>query len=195
MPADRPRLKTARLVLDEFRDDDVALLAAMHADAEVMRHIGGGARTPARALAEAEAFLAAPRPGPFGRWAIRERGRPECLGLAMLVPLDGGEEIELGYRLRRPAWGRGIASEAAGRLLEHAFEGLGLKRVVAITSHANTASQRVLVKLGFAYRKPVTVYGVDGVWYYDMTARHWPKLKAWRRDGAKTLSSDRPDDV
>jgi len=195
MPVERAILETARLVLDEFRQDDVAALAALHADPEVMRHIGSGVRAPARARAEAEAFLAAPRPGPLGRWAIRAKDTPGLMGMAMLGPLDGGEEIELGYRLRRRAWGCGIAAEAGHRLLAHAFEDLGLPRVVAVTSHANTASQRILVKLGFAFRKLVSVYGVDGVWYYDMSALSWPKVEAWRRRAGKSLSSFRPDDV
>lgn len=176
----RTRLETARLLLDDWRRDDAEPLAAMNADVEVMRHIGAGARSPELALAEARAFLAAGQQGPLGRWAIRDKESGEFLGWVALLPLDGGEEVELAYRLTRRAWGRGIASEAAGRLLRHGFEEIGLRRIVAVTGRANTRSQRVLVKLGFRYQGLRRVYGIDDVWYYDLSARHWHRLRALR---------------
>ena len=148
----RAILESERLILDDWRAADAGPLAALNADPEVMRHIGSGARSPERARAEAAAFLAAPQPLPLGLWAIRERARRGFLGWVGLLSLEGGEEIELGYRLPRHAWGRGVASEAAGRLLRHGFEDLRLARIVAVTSRDNTGSQRVLAKLGFRYR-------------------------------------------
>jgi RimJ/RimL family protein N-acetyltransferase len=171
-------LETERLLLDGWREADVEPLAAMNADAQVMRHIGSGVRPYARALAEARQFVAGPPTGPLGLWAIRERGGADFCGWAALMPLDGGEEIELGYRLPRHGWGRGIATEAAGRLLAHGFSDLGLERIVAVTSAENVASQRVLTKLGLQYRGLREVYGVKGVWYYDIRAAAWRRLFA-----------------
>lgn len=176
----RPILKTERLLLDDWRADDAGPLAAMTADPEVMRYIGSGARSPERARAEAARFLATRRAGPLGLWAIRDKPAGDFLGWVGLMPLDGGEEIELGYRLPRAAWGRGIASEAAGRLLRHGFEALALARIVAVTSRDNTGSQRVLTKLGFRYRGMRRVYGIDDVWYYDLSGRHWRWLEQRR---------------
>lgn len=172
------RLETERLWLDDWRADDAGPLAAMNADPEVMRHIGAGPRAPAEALAEARAFLATPRPGPLGRWAVRNKAGGAFLGMAGLFPLDGGEEIELAYRLVRAAWSRGLASEAARRLLAYGFDEAGLERLVAVTDRRNARSQRVLVKLGFRYRGLRRVYNIDDVWWYDLTARHWRWLAA-----------------
>lgn len=180
----RAILDTERLVLDDWSADDAGPLAALSADAEVMRHIGSGARSLAQAESEAREFLAAPGAGPLGLWAIRDRMRRDFLGWVGLLPLDGGEEIEIGYRLPRHAWGRGIASEAAGRLLRHAFEDIGLERIVAVTSRENVGSQRVLTKLGFRYRGLRRVYGIDDVWYYDLSARHWRWLDERRANDA-----------
>ena len=168
--------KTERLHLGGWRPEGAAPLAVMNADPEVMRHIGSGVRTSERALDEARAFLSEPPPGPLGLWAIRDLAGDGFLGWAALVPLDGGEEIELGYRLVRKAWGRGLASEAGRRLLEHGFEDLALARIAAVTARANTASQRVLCKLGFQYRGLREVYGVQGVWYYSISAGAWARL-------------------
>ena len=57
--------------------------------------------------------------------------------------------VELGYILRRNSWGRGIATEAAGRLVQFAFEVAEIDPVVAIIDEPNDASRRVLRKLGF----------------------------------------------
>lgn len=176
----RARLETERLRLDDWRRDDAEPLAAMNADADVMRYIGSGARSLEQAEAEAAEFLGQPQPEPLGLWAIRDKAGRGFLGWVGLLPLEGGEEIELGYRLPRHAWGRGIASEAAARLLQHGFEDIRLDRIVAVTARENTGSQRVLTKLGFRYRGLCRVYGIDDVWYYDLSARHWRWLEARR---------------
>jgi RimJ/RimL family protein N-acetyltransferase len=67
----------------------------------------------------------------------------------MLIPDHGiGPDVEIGWRLVRKAWGRGIATEAARRLLTHAFAMVELPRVVADIASANRASQRVAEKIG-----------------------------------------------
>lgn len=91
--------------------------------------------------------------------------------------LDGGAEIEIGYRLVRSAWGRGIATEAGERLLRHAFVDLNFSTIVAVTSAENVASQRVLTKLGMQYRGLREVYGVAGCWYYVLSQRGWRRLR------------------
>ena len=68
----------------------------------------------------------------------------------------------------------------------HGFEELGLARIVAVTGLANTASQRVLTKLGLQYRGLLEVYGVKGVWLYDISASGWQRL--YGAGGAVTVS-------
>jgi RimJ/RimL family protein N-acetyltransferase len=62
--------------------------------------------------------------------------------------LEGGPDVELGFHLRRSAWGQGYATEAARSCLAAAFAGLGLDQVIAIVAPGNAASARVLEKIG-----------------------------------------------
>lgn len=166
-------LRTERLRLRGWRPEDVALLATMNSDAEVMRYIGSGVRTYQVVLSQAQEFIATEPKGPLGFWAIEEQADGAFHGWAGLIHLDGGEEIEIAYRLPKASWGRGIATEAARRLVDHGFADLGLDRIVAVTSEENLGSQGVLKKLGLRYVGLRRAYGVDGCWYYALTHADW----------------------
>src|SRR4051794_4220563 len=100
----------------------------------------------------------------FSFWAVTERSSGQLIGDAGLYRTPVGE-VELGYTLGRPWWGRGYATEAAGAWLEAAFSQLGISEVVALAEPANAASLRVLEKLGMrrdgermAFGRPHSVY-------------------------------------
>jgi len=146
-------LLTPRLRLRGPRPDDFeALFEGIWSCPDVM-HFVGEVRT--RSLA-AERFAWSrdlfARTG-MALWTVEARTSGEILGDCGVIPLEGrGPEIELGYRLRRSAWGRGLATEAARAALEHAHApreagGLGLQRVVAVVDPDNEGSRRVLDKL------------------------------------------------
>ena len=86
----------------------------------------------------------------FGYWAAVEKATGEFLGWFSFRPPHAGNptEVELGYRLRRAAWGQGYATEGARALIHKGFTELGVQRVVATTFAANLASRRVLEKAG-----------------------------------------------
>jgi RimJ/RimL family protein N-acetyltransferase len=83
---------------------------------------------------------------------------------------DGSRDVEIGWRLRRDAWGRGLATEGALAAREHAFGELGLARLVALVHPENAASIRVVGKLGMTLERerisrhgtPVLVYALEG---------------------------------
>ncbi|WNV73666.1 GNAT family N-acetyltransferase [Geodermatophilus sp. DSM 44513] len=90
-----------------------------------------------------------PATGRPGYWAAEDRGTGRFLGWFAFRPLDdGGAEVELGYRLRRAAWGRGLATEGARALVDDGFAGPLLQRVCASTMTVNAASRRVLERTG-----------------------------------------------
>ena len=159
---------TARLLLRGWRPLDAAPLSAMNADPAVMRYIGSGPLSPETALAEAEAFIALEPDETRGLWAIEGRETGAFHGWAGLFPLEEGPEIEIAYRLPQASWGRGIASEAAARLLAFGFQERGLERIVAVTHPENHASQRVLEKLGLVYHDTRKAYGMSGCFYYRL---------------------------
>jgi RimJ/RimL family protein N-acetyltransferase len=133
--------------------EDVDWLADLFTDPEVNRFLQEEARPleQARRTAEAFVYLDLKRCW-FGCWAIQDKATGAVHGwteLSKLRPWSGpSDEIALSYVLRRASWGRGIATEAAGRLLRHAFEVQQLERVMAVIMCGNTASKRVLEKLG-----------------------------------------------
>jgi RimJ/RimL family protein N-acetyltransferase len=161
----RVNLDTPRFLLRPLTPGDEAWLTPIWADAEVNRYLWepdltpGDAKKAAEIMVELDAFH-----DHFGQWAIQDKGSGELHGwveLGKLRPWPGpGDEISLSYVLRRGSWGRGIATEAAGRLLQHAFEAHRLERVLAVVISGNTASKRVLTKLGMRLLR--TASSADG---------------------------------
>lgn len=166
-------LETARLRLRRLRPSDEPDLVALDSDPEVMRYVGSppGVRAPGETVARARQRIAADH-GPHGWWAIEGREDGRFHGLGLLLPMPEGEVLEVGYRLARRSWGRGIATEAAAALVGHALGTLGLPRLAAVAYPDNRASRRVLAKLGFRSLGPVDYRGVQ-VAGYEIAAAEW----------------------
>jgi RimJ/RimL family protein N-acetyltransferase len=149
-------LQTERLVLRRFTEADVDNLFDLDGDPEVMRFLTGGKPTPRevirnetlpRILHYYERFVG------FGFWAAIEKSTGDFLGWFEFRPPEGGgpDGVELGYRLRKSAWGKGYATEGLRALIRNGFTELGVRRVVAQTMAVNTASRRVMEKVGLTY--------------------------------------------
>ena len=145
-------LETGRLRLRRFVPADVDLLVELDADPEVMRYITYGKPTPRSAYVETYMprwiAIYQARPG-LGYFAAELRDTGEFLGWFHLRD-DRIEPqyVELGYRLKRSAWGQGYATEGARALLSHGFDRLGSERISARTLLGNRASQHVMEKCG-----------------------------------------------
>ncbi|MGE8350550.1 MAG: GNAT family N-acetyltransferase [Pseudomonas protegens] len=105
-----------------------------------------------------------------GYWAIFAKEAPnDLLGWVSFIPFDAvGPELEMGWRLVRRAWGRGVASEAAGRIVEHAFADPGVERIVADAHIDNGASLAVARKLGFRFTHDGEFEGLPSR-FFEMT--------------------------
>jgi ribosomal-protein-alanine N-acetyltransferase len=163
-------LETPRLRLRPFAASDHDAIHAIYADPEVMRYVGHGAhRTTAETVRALRGYAEALRTRGYGFVAVVERSTGALIGDAGLHPLAGrGPDVELGYTLARAAWGRGYATETATVLVAHAFEALGVPRVMAQVEPENERSRHVLEKLGMTqrgvrltYGRPHLLYGVD----------------------------------
>ena len=146
-------LETERLVLRRFTEADVERLVDLDSDPEVMRFLTGGTPTPREVIQNdiLPAFLRSYERFPgFGVWAATEKASGEFLGWFSFRPPGGAgpDEVELGYRLRRAAWGRGYATEGSRALIRKGFAELGMRRVFATTYQDNLASRRVMEKVG-----------------------------------------------
>jgi RimJ/RimL family protein N-acetyltransferase len=157
-------LETQRLRLRRFRTADADRLVELDSDPAVMRYITFGEPTPRQAYAE----IYLPRwfaiyeaqPG-LGYFAAELRATDEFLGWFHLRDdRIEPEYVELGYRLRRAAWGSGYATEGGRALLQHGFTRAGAERISARTLRANIASQRVMEKCGLS-RDGEFVYAAD----------------------------------
>jgi RimJ/RimL family protein N-acetyltransferase len=146
-------LTTERLALRRFTSDDLDWLAALYADHEVARHIGG-IRTreqTADMLRSRVIDYYDAHPG-MGTWVTMERATGERVGFHLLNNIQGETIIQVGFALVRSAWGRGYGTEMAAAVLRHGFVTLGLERIAAIANLDNVASQHVLEKIGLHRR-------------------------------------------
>lgn len=149
-------LETERLVLRRFTENDVDHLVALDSDSEVMRFINGGKPTSREAIQRdvlPRILGYYERYAGYGFWAVIEKETGEFLGWFHLRPAEGNpqDEPELGYRLRKAAWGKGYATEGSRALIRKGFTELDVQRVVASTMTVNVASRRVMEKAGLRY--------------------------------------------
>ena len=180
-------IETDRLILRPFVLDDVENLVSLDADPDVMRFINGGEPTP-RDEVEREIlphFLALQaRASGYGFWAVDEKSTGEFLGWFHLRPHADRDpdEPELGYRLKRMAWGMGYATEGSLALIQHAFAKLGATRVYAEAMAIHGASRRVMEKAGLRLVRtfhadwPVRIAGDEhGDVEYSITRGEWER--------------------
>lgn len=148
-------LRTDRLLLRQWRDEDRDPFAALNADPVVMEHF------PATlSLAESEAFVdrhsALIDQRGWGLWAVEVLDTGDFIGFTGLaVPVFDADFVpctEIGWRLAASAWGRGYATEAATAVLAFAFDEIGLDDVVSFTYVGNDRSRRVMEKIGLRQR-------------------------------------------
>lgn len=146
-------LETERLLLRRLKEADADLLFDLESDPEVMRWLNGGVPTPMDVIERVtlpEFIGCYERYGGLGYWAAIEREGGAFLGWFAMHPVEGRphDEAEVGFRLRRTAWGRGLATEGLRALMAMGFTEYGLRRMYGTTYEENVGSRRVMVKAG-----------------------------------------------
>ena len=143
--------ETPRIVARRIAPGDAAALHAIYGDAEVVRWAGDGRPL---SLAQCEEWVGVTLRNyaarGYGMFALALRNGGALVGFGGLVHPGGQAEAEIKYAFARDAWGRGYATEVATALRRHGAEALGLRHIVATVAPQNGASQRVLLKAGFA---------------------------------------------
>jgi len=155
------RLSTERLFLRHFDFLDGDAMYAVFGDAEVMKY-GDGVQTREWVHTWLQTCLERYREWSFGPYAVVERLTQDVIGYCGLFhfpDVNGRPEVEIGYRLRRSAWGQGYATEAAIAVRDYAFTALALNRLIAIIDPSNIASIRVAEKIGMHYEVDVMFEG------------------------------------
>ena len=178
-------LRTPRLVLRQFTEDDTDNLFELNSDPEVTRYLTGGTSTPREQIRdEIIPFHLAvyQRFDRLGTWAAESGAGGEFLGWFHLRPGHGTEitNVELGYRLRRAAWNQGYATEGSRALIDMGFASLRVDRVFGDTMTVNAGSRHVMEKCGMTLVRTVPYEGAfdiegaeRGEVEYALTRQEW----------------------
>ena len=142
-------MKTSRLLLEEWRSEDWIELRPIATDVDVMRYIAEGKPwDDARIQAFVSRQILHAQTLGFCMWKLLHRSDRRLIGHCGIQPLGASGEIEIGWWLARDCWGKGLATEAARRVCDYAFETARLRRLVAIAYPENLPSIKIMRKLG-----------------------------------------------
>lgn len=159
-------LETAQLYLRPFVPADAPLAMPWLTDAEIMRYMPTGQDfTLEQVAARVARYIAHQEKHGYSRWLAFDRTTDQPIGDAGLLYLPATQEIELGYRVIKSHWGRGLATEMAAAWLDQAFGPLGLTAVIAFSHPDNIGSIRVMEKSGFSFLRYDQMAGMDVVVY------------------------------
>ncbi|MEH1813252.1 MAG: GNAT family N-acetyltransferase [Nostoc sp.] len=161
-------LETERLILRQFTEADADNLFQLDSDREVVKLTTNlGEPTPYSVIKTEflpEIFQYYEKYNNYGYWGAIEKSNGAFIGWFLLKPIIhasyfnpqfvNANDIELGYRLRKAAWGKGYATEGSKALIKKGFHE-GVERIVAVAFAANLASIRVMEKLGLTFQAKV----------------------------------------
>ena len=187
-PAMNLTFHSERLTFTPYTPDDLDLSLALFTDPAVLRY-AGEVMSEQHIRSNMSSWSRRGGNGGIGIWTVSDRQTGEKYGSAALLPMPVEEDetdfsllvpgempqcdIEIGYFLKRSAWGFGYATEASRRLLRFAFEETPLEEVVATFHKENLASRNVLLKSGFTDRGTMRCYGKDDGLNFRITRDEW----------------------
>jgi RimJ/RimL family protein N-acetyltransferase len=186
-------LKTSRLILRRFKDEDLSAFLAYRNDPEVARYQSWHSITESQAkdfILEQKSI----QPGMPGEWfqfAIELQDSGGLIGdCGLKVNIDQPQQAEFGITLSRPYQGKGLASEAVVCMLDYAFKILDLHRVIAVTDCLNKPSVALLESLGMRqeghYLQNIWFKGAWGDEYlYAILQQEWLQQKRPPRKGQR----------
>lgn len=158
---DVEEIRTERLLLRPIAREDLDAYAAIYADPEVVRFVGGETSTREETREWLETSIARNELEGWDRRSVLLANDPVVIGRCGIAvwEIQGRLEHEIGYLLAREHWGKGYATEAATAIRDRGLGELGLPRLIALIDHRNEASKRVARKLGLSYERDVEFHG------------------------------------
>ncbi len=158
-------ITTPRLNLRNLTPADAESFYLLNADPEVIRYTGDDAFADIEAARKfLEGYDHYEKYG-FGRWAVIRKEDGEFLGWCGLKYTPETDEFDIGFRFFKKYWNQGYATEAAKACLDHGLHDLKIKTIIGRAMKANTASIKVMEKIGMTYWKPMDFHGGEGVVY------------------------------
>jgi ribosomal-protein-alanine N-acetyltransferase len=152
-------LNTKRLRLRHLAPDDLSPLYALYRDAEMRKYYPDGIRTLEETKEELDWFAQGdPRHPGLGLWATIERSSGEFLGRCGLLPwhIEGKDEVELAFMIKKERWREGLATEASHGIIKYAHQVLRLRRLICLVMPGNAASAGVAEKAGMSFEREFT---------------------------------------
>jgi ribosomal-protein-alanine N-acetyltransferase len=170
-------LETSRLTLRPFVANDLERMSELFANEHFMR-FSMGPLTSEQSAAFLEKVLGWNCAGLPSQFAVIDRATGMLIGYCGFIhqEVDGEKEVEIGYRLHPDFWNRGLATEAARAVRDHAFRDLQLKRVISLIHPQNHPSRRVTEKNGMTIEKETTFRGFP-TFVFSITRARWEQMQ------------------
>lgn len=167
--------ETGRLIVRCLEYQDAPELTDILSDPEVMKYSVRGVCDRAATVRFIDWCRSCYEAHGLGPWALIDKSGGDLVGFCGLGPEPVGdvEEMNLGYRLARHYWGRGLATEAVRAVLAYGFGSRSVESVTAIIEPENRASIRVAEKAGFSHYQGAEFHG-RSVRLYRLSAGEWP---------------------
>ena len=164
--------ETPRLILRRFTENDASLLLELNSDPAVVKYVDEATlENEEQAKKIITAIILPQYKTNLGRWALHLKTTNEFIGWCGLKFLPEKNEIDLGYRLMQHYWGNGFATEAALHTLQYGFNELNLKVIMGKAHINNSASLKVLQKIGMTY-KGEEIENESRIKIFTMNNRH-----------------------
>jgi ribosomal-protein-alanine N-acetyltransferase len=171
-------LETPRSILRPFAAGDLDRMAELMANKDFMRFSTGGPLTREQTQSFLDKVIGWDREGLPSQFAMIVRSSGTLAGYCGFFhhEVDGKMEIEIGYRLDRDFWDRGLTTEAARVVRDHGFRDLKLEYVISLIHPENQASRRLAEKNGMILEKETTFRGFP-TFVFAITRTQWMKLR------------------
>jgi len=174
-------IQTERLIVRDIEKYDAEGIFALDSDPDVHEFLG---KKPIKTINEAKQVISFIRnqylENGIGRWAIIDKKTEDFIGWTGLKYEQGLRKdfnyYDLGYRLRKKYWGKGIATETAIESLKCGFEKFNLKEIGAAADVNHIASNKILNKIGLKFIEKFDYNGVTHNWY-TISKTEWTELK------------------
>ncbi len=146
-------IETPRVTLREFTAADAQRWWQLQCDPRMSRYTADGGVQSAEEIERIlrDVVCADYRTYGYGRWAVIHREHDQLIGFSGLKYLPQHDEVDIGYRFAPDYWGQGLATESSAAVMEYGWNVLQLQRIVGMVLPENTASVRVLEKLGLGF--------------------------------------------
>lgn len=164
-------IETERMILRHFALDDLDSMAEIMADPEVMRFSLSGPYSREKTKDFLKRCIGGYKEKGLGLFAVVLKGENKVLGYCGIIyqDIDGEDLPEIGYRIHRDYWGKGLATEAAKAVQDYGFGRFGFSKMISVIEAENAVSIRVAEKCGLRFEKealfkdrvPVRIYSIS----------------------------------